>query len=85
MDMPGPVRGRGLGCQAAIYYLDFESGSDSNAGPSRNTAWKTLEKVNRAKIQPEDRVLFKSRGSMPTAFMKIVTLSALSYDRPCTS
>src|SRR5271169_4174927 len=50
----------GVCCQAATYYLDFEGGSDTNAGTSRNAPWKTLERVNGVKFQPGDRILFKS-------------------------
>jgi hypothetical protein len=50
----------GLSCHAATYYLDFDAGSDSSAGTSRNAPWKTLDKVNGVKFQPGDRILFKS-------------------------
>lgn len=49
-----------LHCRAATYYLDFEGGSDSNAGTAKNAAWKTLEKINGVKVQPGDRILLKS-------------------------
>ncbi len=49
-----------LSGRAATYYLDFDSGADANAGTSASLAWKTLEKVNGAKLQPGDHVLLKS-------------------------
>ena len=41
------------------YYVDFVEGSDSNNGQTTAAAWKTIAQVNRAKLQPGDRILFK--------------------------
>ncbi len=49
-----------LYCPAATYYVDSAAGSDSNAGTSHSTPWKTLEKVNAASFQAGDRILLKS-------------------------
>lgn len=47
---------------ATTYYVDSESGSDSNDGLSESTAFQTLAKVNAFPFKPGDRVLFKSTG-----------------------
>ena len=49
-----------LSGRAATYYLDSNAGADANAGTSASKAWKTLEKVNGAKLQPGDHVFLKS-------------------------
>ena len=46
------------------YYVDSQSGNDSSAGSSPDTAWKTIERVNSAReYQPGDAILLK-RGSI---------------------
>ena len=47
---------------AVNYYIDSESGSDSNNGQSIKTPWKTLKKVNATTFQPGDSILFKAGG-----------------------
>ena len=47
---------------AATWHVDSEGGNDAAAGTSPATAWKTLERVNSAKIAPGDKVLFKRGG-----------------------
>ena len=47
---------------ALNYYVDNESGKDSNSGKSINQAWKSLSKVNKMQFQPGDSILFKSGG-----------------------
>ena len=47
---------------ATTWYVDSEGGNDAAAGTSPETAWKTLERVNGARIAPGDRVLFKRGG-----------------------
>lgn len=47
---------------AATYYVNSESGSDTNAGTSPSLAWKSLKKVNSTAIQPGDQVLFTRGG-----------------------
>lgn len=47
---------------AVSYYVDNESGKDSNNGKSINQAWKTLTKVNKIQFHPGDSILLKSGG-----------------------
>ena len=47
---------------AAEYFVDSESGSDADMGASADTAWKSLDAVNRAEFQPGDIVRFKRGG-----------------------
>lgn len=42
------------------YYVDSNSGSDNNDGTSKNSAWKTLNKVNEMTFSAGDVILFKS-------------------------
>ena len=42
---------------AATYYV-ANQGSDQNDGRSPESAWATLARVNKAKLQPGDKVLF---------------------------
>jgi hypothetical protein len=55
-----------LGCftaaQAASYYVDNTSGSDSNSGTSSAAPWKSLSKVNRTTFQAGDTINFKRGG-----------------------
>ena len=48
---------------AASYYIDSESGHDTNSGGNEATAWKSLQQVNRTVCQPGDRILLKRGGS----------------------
>ena len=48
-----------------IYYLDSIGGSDDNDGLSRQTAFRTLEKLNALTLQGGDRVLFKAGCQFP--------------------
>jgi hypothetical protein len=43
---------------AQTYYVS-PSGSDTHAGTSVSTAWKTVAQVDRAKLKPGDQVLFQ--------------------------
>ncbi len=43
----------------ATYYVDAIGGSDTAAGTSPSTAWRTISKVNRVNLQPGDSILFK--------------------------
>lgn len=47
---------------AADYYVDSETGDNAAAGTSEQSAWRTLDGVNRADLNPGDRVLFKRGG-----------------------
>lgn len=41
------------------YYVDCRNGSDSRNGRSQGQAWRSLNKANRASLQPGDSLLFK--------------------------
>jgi len=43
-----------------VYYVDAESGNDSNSGKSPSKAWASLQKINQIIFQPGDKILFKS-------------------------
>ena len=45
---------------AGVYYIDAESGDDSNSGHSPKSAWQSLEKVNQTVFEPDDKILFKA-------------------------
>jgi hypothetical protein len=62
---PGPVSGTN-------YYMDSVSGSDSNAGTSPTSPWKTLAKVNGRTFQPGDAINFK-RGSFWSGGLNITS------------
>ncbi|TMS00528.1 right-handed parallel beta-helix repeat-containing protein [Nonomuraea basaltis] len=47
---------------ATVYYVDAVNGSDSAAGTSAATAWKSLTKASTAPLAPGDKLLLK-RGS----------------------
>ena len=47
---------------AVDYFVDSESGDDTAHGTSANTAWKSLDAVNQADLQPGDVVRFKRGG-----------------------
>ncbi|MCC6857957.1 MAG: right-handed parallel beta-helix repeat-containing protein [Bryobacterales bacterium] len=47
----------------ATYYVSSSAGRDEADGLSPKTAWRSLERVNTAAIQPGDRILFK-RGNL---------------------
>jgi hypothetical protein len=49
-------------CYAATYYVS-NTGSDSAAGTSTATAWKTVAKVNAAQLNNGDQVLFLRGGT----------------------
>ena len=46
--------------EATTYYVDSQTGRDSNAGASSAAPWKTLDKVSRKIFLPGDVILFKS-------------------------
>ena len=48
---------------AATYYVDASAGSDSAAGTSTTTAWKTLAKVNATTFSAGDSILFHTGQS----------------------
>ncbi|MBR1588654.1 MAG: right-handed parallel beta-helix repeat-containing protein, partial [Kiritimatiellae bacterium] len=48
--------------RAATWHVDSAGGDDAADGTSPATAWRTLDRVNRATIAPGDRVLFRRGG-----------------------
>ncbi|MDH3323364.1 MAG: right-handed parallel beta-helix repeat-containing protein [Flavobacteriaceae bacterium] len=42
---------------ATIYYINAETGNDQNNGKSIESAWKSLEKINRKNFKPGDQIL----------------------------
>ncbi|HQG48107.1 MAG TPA: hypothetical protein PK373_03380, partial [Sedimentisphaerales bacterium] len=48
---------------AQTYYVDAAAGSDAADGATLETAWRSLEKVNAARLGPGDSVLFR-RGQI---------------------
>ncbi len=53
---------------SANYFVDNENGSDDSSGQTPETAWKTLQNVNRQDFQPGDVIAFRAgqtwRGSI---------------------
>ncbi|MBQ1278143.1 MAG: carbohydrate binding domain-containing protein, partial [Thermoguttaceae bacterium] len=56
---------------AADYYVDSRTGDDADDGLSPENAWRSLERVSSAKLQPGDAVYFKAgerwRGGLKPA------------------
>jgi hypothetical protein len=48
---------------AATDYFIRAKGDDAANGDSTNAAWQTIERVNRARFQPGDRLLFEAGAS----------------------
>ncbi|HEV7926911.1 MAG TPA: right-handed parallel beta-helix repeat-containing protein [Verrucomicrobiae bacterium] len=48
---------------AATDYFVRENGDDGAQGTSTNAAWRSIERVNRTRLQPGDRVRFEAPGS----------------------
>jgi hypothetical protein len=46
-------------CSIATDYYVTQSGSDDLQGTSTNAAWRSVERVNHARLRPGDRVLFE--------------------------
>eukprot|EP01044_Picomonas_judraskeda_P037116 COSAG03_NODE_16699_length_394_cov_1.237288_1_plen_91_part_10 len=49
------------GAASRVFYVDPQ-GSDSAAGTSPGSAWKSVSRVNSESLKPGDRVLFKRGG-----------------------
>jgi hypothetical protein len=60
---PTPTSGR-------QFYVDSNSGSDSNGGTSSSTPWRSLNKVNSSTFQPGDAINFQ-RGSVWTGNLQV--------------
>lgn len=52
------------GARAANYYV-AAAGDDRANGRSPATAWRSVERVNRAQLKPGDKVLFKAKDRFP--------------------
>ena len=46
--------------RAEVYYVDAQTGADTNSGTSPDSAWQSLDRVNAQVFQPGDRLLFKA-------------------------
>ncbi len=55
---PSSVEAPLLTVTGTIYYVS-QSGSDSNAGTSPTSAWRSVRRVDEARLQPGDGVLFE--------------------------
>src|SRR5262245_56796484 len=66
---------------AETYYVDSESGKDSNAGNVSDQPWKTLDRVNQQTFQPGDRLLFKA-GTTYRGQLKPQGGGAMVNDKP---
>ena len=51
-----------LAARATDYYVDSVNGNDQADGRTEQTPWQSLRKVNRATLQPGDRIRFKRGG-----------------------
>lgn len=49
--------------RSTTYYVDSQSGNDSNSGTSPSSAWRSLARVNSATLSPNDSLLLR-RGSV---------------------
>ncbi len=51
-----------VAAQARTFHVDATAGNDVREGLTPATAWRTLDQVNRAALQPGDQVLFRRGG-----------------------
>ncbi len=58
----GEVRATEVAQPARSYYVDASRGDDAADGLTPETAWRSLEKVNAAPLQPGDSVRFRRGG-----------------------
>jgi hypothetical protein len=58
---PAPAGVRLDAVDGRTYYVR-PGGSDAHSGTSPQTAWRTVRRVNRARLRPGDRVLFRGRA-----------------------
>lgn len=49
-------------CLGAVYHVDSQGGLDTNKGTDTTSPWKSIERVNEARLQPGDKVLFRRDG-----------------------
>ncbi|RYY32536.1 MAG: hypothetical protein EOP46_18760, partial [Sphingobacteriaceae bacterium] len=72
----GSLIGNALFAQTT-YYISA-NGNDASNGTSANSAWKTIEKVNKTKFKTGDNILF-NRGDVFKGQLKIASSSGLVY------
>ena len=65
----------GFAAGGTTYYVDSAAGSDSAAGTSAATPWRSLDKVNATSLSPGDSVLFKG-GSAWTGSLTVSSSGA---------
>ena len=69
-------------CFAKSYYIDSNSGNDSNSGTSIDQAWQSVEKVNsgisKNLFLPGDNILFKKGDCWQNTFLEITNLKGKS-------
>ena len=53
----------GLPPLSATDYYVRQAGDDGAQGTSTNGAWRTIDRVNRARFQPGDRIVFEAAAS----------------------
>jgi len=67
------------------FYVDFQSGNDSNSGTSPEYAWKTIDRANKATLKPGDKLLFAGGQTFSGTLMfrsisgnrdKLITISS---------
>ena len=71
----------GWSANAAVYFVDHQSGDDARDGTSAAHPWKTLERVNAHVFQPGDQLLFKA-GSRFTGQLRPQGSGKLDGDKP---
>ncbi|MGG1516284.1 hypothetical protein ABE504_12770 [Paenibacillus oryzisoli] len=57
-----PIKGNMVHAAGTVYYVNSQSGNDSNSGTSSSSAWQTLSKVNSITFSAGDTILF-AKGS----------------------
>lgn len=55
--------GTGCSSQTKCYYIDSQTGNDSNTGRSIRSPWKSLNKLEQCTFQPGDRILFAKNSA----------------------
>jgi hypothetical protein len=69
--------------EPSVYYLDPDTGSDSNDGTHSSNAWRTFKPVNDLILNPGDSVLFK-RGSIFSSERGVIVGDPGSKELPIT-
>ena len=77
-----PVNAEEHAATGTTYYVDSQSGSDSNAGTSESKAFKTLDKVNDLTLKPGDTVLLKKGSVFEDQFLKFTKEDSGTAEAP---